>query len=78
MSSTLKPAMPAAPSSPPAKVKPGDPDIESTGATDTENGASTLIEVPEKQTPDGSHTLKRHDFPDGGGSGGAEAFRRQD
>jgi hypothetical protein len=38
------------------------------------NSASGLIEAPLK--PGGSK-LKQHDFPDGGGSGGAEAFRRK-
>lgn len=38
-----------------------------------ENSASTLIEAP--QGPDRDR-LDPHDFPDGGGSGGAEAFRR--
>ena len=42
-----------------------------------DNGASTLIEAP-ATTLDGSQALKRHDFPDGGGSSGAEAFRRTD
>ena len=37
-----------------------------------ENSASTLIEAPQKRR----HRLDPHDFPDGGGSGGAEAFRR--
>lgn len=38
-----------------------------------ENDASTLIEAP---VTTGAEPLKRHDFPEGGGSGGAEAFRR--
>ncbi len=38
-----------------------------------ENSASTLIEAP--QGPD-RNRLDPHDFPDGGGSGGAEAYRR--
>ncbi len=38
-----------------------------------ENSASTLIEAP--QGP-GRNRLDPHDFPDGGGSGGAEAYRR--
>ena len=37
-----------------------------------ENSASTLIEAPMKTR----RRLDPHDFPDGGGSGGAEAFRR--
>ena len=40
-----------------------------------ENSASTIVEAPQgagrKKGP-----LDPHDFPDGGGSGGAEAFRR--
>lgn len=38
-----------------------------------ENSASTIIEAPQKKR---RHPLDPHDFPDGGGSGGAEAFRR--
>jgi hypothetical protein len=38
------------------------------------NDASTLIEKPMKPGPPGKP--RQHDFPDGGGSGGAEAFRR--
>jgi hypothetical protein len=45
---------------------------------DDANRASTLTEAPETQTPHSFPVLKRHDFPDGGGSGGAEAFRRKD
>ena len=41
-----------------------------------ENSASTIVEAPmggkKKKGP-----LDPHDFPDGGGSGGAEAFRRR-
>jgi hypothetical protein len=43
------------------------------GNTDGDNSASELIEAP--QAP-GRNPLARHDFADGGGSGGAEAFRR--
>lgn len=39
-----------------------------------ENSASTLIEVPLRP---GDGKLEHHDFADGGGSGGAEAFRRK-
>jgi hypothetical protein len=39
-----------------------------------DNSASTLIESPVQ--PGGSK-LVQHDFPDGGGSGGAEAYRRK-
>ena len=38
-----------------------------------ENSASTIVEVPLSKQRD---PLQAHDFPDGGGSGGAEAFRR--
>jgi hypothetical protein len=41
-----------------------------------ENSASTIVEAPQvgkrKKGP-----LDPHDFPDGGGSGGAEAFSRE-
>ena len=39
-----------------------------------ENSSSTLVEAPQarKRGP-----LDPHDFPDGGGSGGAEAFSRR-
>lgn len=39
---------------------------------DPDNSASTLIEVPKHP----GDTSKKHDFPEGGGSGGAEAYRR--
>ena len=40
-----------------------------------ENSASTIVEAP--QSPKKRKgPLDPHDFPDGGGSGGAEAFRR--
>ncbi|MDO9405868.1 MAG: hypothetical protein Q7T87_17700 [Polaromonas sp.] len=48
---------------------------------ESDNGASLLIEAPvspaqaQQAAQDGKQP-KRHDFPDGGGSGGAEAFRR--
>jgi hypothetical protein len=39
-----------------------------------DNSASTIVEAPQGvRTRD---PLDPHDFPDGGGSGGAEAFRR--
>ena len=38
-----------------------------------ENSSSTIIEAPRKP---GRSGLDSHDFPDGGGSGGAEAFSR--
>ena len=39
-----------------------------------ENSASTIVEAP--LPPRQRGPLDPHDFPDGGGSGGAEAFRR--
>jgi hypothetical protein len=39
-----------------------------------ENSASTIVEAPQGGRRKGP--LDPHDFPDGGGSGGAEAFRR--
>lgn len=39
-----------------------------------ENSTSTLIEAPRKGP---GSPLDAHDFPDGGGSGGASAFRRR-
>ncbi len=39
-----------------------------------ENSASTLVEAPQKKR---RGPLDAHDFPDGGGSGGAEAFSRR-
>jgi hypothetical protein len=40
-----------------------------------ENSASTIVEAPQKAKAKGP--LDPHDFPDGGGSGGAEAFSRR-
>lgn len=39
-----------------------------------ENSASTLVEAPQEKR---RGKLDPHDFPDGGGSGGAEAFSRR-
>lgn len=39
-----------------------------------ENSASTIVETPLKPR---RGRLDAHDFPDGGGSGGAEAFSRR-
>ena len=39
-----------------------------------ENSASAIIEAP---LPKRRDPLVAHDFPDGGGSGGAEAFSRK-
>lgn len=59
----------------PTRARPGSSSGESPPAQPDhgENSASTLIEAP--QGP-GRNRLDPHDFPDGGGSGGAEAFRR--
>lgn len=40
-----------------------------------ENSASTITESP--LPPRSKRRLDAHDFPDGGGSGGAEAFSRR-
>ena len=40
-----------------------------------DNSASTLVEAPQGRKKKGP--LDPHDFPDGGGSGGAEAFSRR-
>lgn len=40
-----------------------------------ENSASTIVESPMPAKKRGR--LDAHDFPDGGGSGGAEAFSRR-
>ena len=40
-----------------------------------ENSASTILEAPVPKNKRGR--LDPHDFPDGGGSGGAEAFSRR-
>jgi hypothetical protein len=39
-----------------------------------ENSSSTITEAPQKK---GRDPLDPHDFPDGGGSGGAERFSRK-
>jgi hypothetical protein len=39
-----------------------------------ENSASTIVEAP---LPPRRGRLDAHDFPDGGGSGGAQAFSRR-
>jgi hypothetical protein len=59
----------------PGRAKVGDGPTNSAPAQPDhgENSASTIIEAPQKC---GRNPLDPHDFPDGGGSGGAEAFRR--
>jgi hypothetical protein len=59
----------------PTRAKQGGPSTQSPlhATPDAgENSASTVIEAPQ---PRGRDKLDAHDFPDGGGSGGAEAFR---
>ncbi len=60
--SQAKPGAPSTTSSPPAKPDHG------------ESTASTIAEAPQKQP---RNPLDAHDFPDGGGSGGAQAFSRK-
>lgn len=59
----------------PTRAKLGDSPTRSERAKPDhgENSASTIIEAPQKP---GRSKLDAHDFADGGGSGGAEAFRR--
>jgi hypothetical protein len=59
----------------PTRAKLGDSPTESAPAKPDhgENSASTIIEAPLKAR---RNKLDGHDFADGGGSGGAEAFRR--
>lgn len=42
-----------------------------------ENSASTILEAPQVPGKKRKGPLDPHDFPDGGGSGGAEAFSRR-
>ena len=59
----------------PSRAKRGDQPTSSVPARSDigENSASELIEAPRKA---GGNPLDPHDFADGGGSGGAEAFSR--
>jgi hypothetical protein len=59
----------------PTRAKQGDKPTSSVPARSDigENSASQIIEAPLKR----KGPLDAHDFPDGGGSGGAEAFSRQ-
>jgi hypothetical protein len=59
----------------PTRAKRGDRPTSSVPARSDigENSASELIEAPRKA---GFNPLDPHDFADGGGSGGAEAFSR--
>lgn len=63
----------------PTNAKTGDSLENATASTprpaiddDPDNSASTLIESPVMP----GDNSKKHDFPEGGGSGGAEAYRR--
>ncbi len=60
----------------PSRAKSGDAPTHSVPAQPDhgENSASTLVEVPLPRQRD---PLVAHDFPDGGGSGGAESFSRK-
>jgi hypothetical protein len=59
----------------PTRAKLGDSPTTSAPAKPDhgENSASTIIEAPQKPR---RNKIDAHDFADGGGSGGAEAFRR--
>ena len=52
-----------------------EPSVTRTDTDSTDNSASTLIEAPVK--PGKKSPLDQHEFADGGGGGGAEAFRRK-
>jgi hypothetical protein len=60
----------------PSRAKRGDAPTHSVPARPDhgENSASGIIEAP---LPKRRNPLVGHDFPDGGGSGGAEAFSRK-
>ena len=59
----------------PTRAKRGDQPTSSVpaGNESANNSASELVESPQKP---GRNPLDAHDFAIGGGSGGAEAFRR--
>ncbi len=52
-----------------------EPPVTRTDTDNTDNSSSTLIEAPVK--PGRKNPLDQHEFADGGGGGGAEAFRRK-
>jgi hypothetical protein len=60
----------------PSRAKRGDGPTQSVPAKPDhgENSASTIVEAPLARRRD---PLVAHDFPDGGGSGGAESFSRK-
>jgi hypothetical protein len=52
-----------------------EPPVTRSDTDSTDNTSSTLIEAPVK--PGKKSPLDQHEFSDGGGGGGAEAFRRK-
>lgn len=52
-----------------------EPPVTRADTDNTDNSSSTLIEAPVK--PGKKNPLDQHEFADGGGGGGAEAFRRK-
>ncbi|MDP2034329.1 MAG: hypothetical protein Q8K29_13050 [Polaromonas sp.] len=56
-------------------ASPTEPPVTRSDTDNTDNSASTLIEAPVK--PGKKNPLDQHEFADGGGGGGAEAFRRK-
>ncbi|MDP3310217.1 MAG: hypothetical protein Q8S56_04545 [Polaromonas sp.] len=54
---------------------PTEPPVTRADTDSTDNSASTLIEAP--LPPGQKRPLDQHEFADGGGGGGAEAFRRK-
>lgn len=52
-----------------------EPPVTRSDADNTDNSSSTLIEAPVKTGK--KNPLDQHEFADGGGGGGAEAFRRK-
>lgn len=68
--------MPSRRSTSPTRARRGDRATSSVPAPSDigENSASELVESPQ---PPGRNPLDPHDFADGGGGGGAEAFSRE-
>ncbi|MBA3595337.1 MAG: hypothetical protein H0W47_16340 [Polaromonas sp.] len=52
-----------------------EPPVTRTDTDSTDNSSSALIEAPVQ--PGQKRPLDQHEFADGGGGGGAEAFRRK-
>jgi hypothetical protein len=69
--------MPSRQDTSPTQAKQGAEQTESAPAAPDHgsNSASTVIEAPQK--PAARDSLDPHDFPSGGGSGGAQAFSRK-